>query len=249
MRRYMFRIPVDCYRLEEIRDMVIFGDRRVFNVFLNVRKLNLLYGKKEFDGILSDDECVFSVDGKWVKWFARAFGGAPTGKCFGGLHVIESFFSVSGDKKLGIYLLGAQDDALEGAVLALMKRFPGSVIAGRHNGFFKDKSAIIEDIRKSGAGVLFIALPSPQKELLGYEIFKKVPGLRYAAGVGGAFNILSGKTRRAPLLIQSAGLEWFYRCLQEPGVMFKRYYQDGIDFFKMALKELTGLTGRGQGHA
>ncbi|MDD5503716.1 MAG: WecB/TagA/CpsF family glycosyltransferase [Candidatus Omnitrophica bacterium] len=248
MRKYIFHIPVDCYGLGEIRDMVISGKKRVFNIFLNIRKINLLYGNKDFSTILSDDECVFSIDGKWVEWLARICG-IRTGRCFGGLHVIDSFFSASRDKKLGIYLLGAQEAALKGAVSVLTQRFPASFIAGSHNGFFKDKSLIIEDIRKSGAEVLFIALPSPQKELLGYEIYKKVPGLRYAAGVGGAFNILSGKTTRAPLLMQTAGLEWFYRCLQEPAAMFKRYYQDGIGFLKIALKEMSGFTNRRRGHA
>ena len=237
MRKFIFQIPVDSSSLDEICRDVING-RRVFNVFLNIRKINLLYNDKGvFADILSDKDSVFSVDGKWIKWLAN-LNGMNIRKCFGGLHVIEKFFSVSADNNLRIYLLGAREEVLEEAEAKLRARFPMAIIAGRHNGFFKDKEEVVEGIIKSQAEILFIALPSPQKELFGYDIFKKVQNLRYVAGVGGAFNIIAGKTNRAPVFMQTAGLEWFYRCLQEPAIMFKRYYIDGVDFFRIILKEM-----------
>ena len=110
--------------------------RRVFNVFLNIRKINLLYNDKSvFADILSDKDCVFSVDGKWIKWLAN-LNGMNVKKCFGGLHVIERFFSASADNNLRIYLLGAKEEVLEEAAVKLRKKFPMAIIAGRQFGFY-----------------------------------------------------------------------------------------------------------------
>jgi len=49
-------------------------------------------------------------------------------------------------------------------------------------------------------------------------------------GVGGSFDVVAGKVKRAPLWMQSAGLEWFYRLAQEPGRMWKRYLVTNIEF-------------------
>jgi N-acetylglucosaminyldiphosphoundecaprenol N-acetyl-beta-D-mannosaminyltransferase len=57
-------------------------------------------------------------------------------------------------------------------------------------------------------------------------------------GVGGTFDVAAGKVKRAPLWMQKAGLEWFYRFLQEPRRMFRRYFIDDMAFGGMILREL-----------
>ena len=56
----------------------------------------------------------------------------------------------------------------------------------------------------------------------------KVP---FAMGVGGTFDVMAGLTKRAPVWMQRNGLEWFYRFLQEPRRMFRRYFIDDMGFF------------------
>jgi N-acetylglucosaminyldiphosphoundecaprenol N-acetyl-beta-D-mannosaminyltransferase len=69
--------------------------------------------------------------------------------------------------------------------------------------------------RKRNADLLFVAISSPKKEhFLGrYQAEMKIP---FAMGVGGTFDVAVGKVKRAPVWMQKAGLEWFYRFLQEP---------------------------------
>ena len=55
-------------------------------------------------------------------------------------------------------------------------------------------------------------------------------------GVGGSFDVIAGKIKRAPPWMQQCGLEWFYRFLQEPAKMFKRYFVDDLMFFWLLLK-------------
>ena len=86
--------------------------------------------------------------------------------------------------------------------------------------------------------LLFVAISSPKKEqFLGrYQEEMKIP---FAMGVGGSFDVVSGKVTRAPLWMQRSGLEWFYRFLQEPRKMFRRYFVDDMAFFWLLLKALV----------
>ena len=93
-----------------------------------------------------------------------------------------------------------------------------------------------EEIRASGADMLFIGISSPKKEIfLGrYAASLGVPLLH---GVGGSFDILAGVTKRAPLAWQRAGLEWAYRVLQEPRRLWRRYFTTNSLFLWLALRE------------
>jgi N-acetylglucosaminyldiphosphoundecaprenol N-acetyl-beta-D-mannosaminyltransferase len=84
---------------------------------------------------------------------------------------------------------------------------------------------------------LFVAISSPKKEqFLGrWQAEMKVP---FAMGVGGTFDVAIGHVRRAPLWMQKSGLEWFYRFLQEPRRMFRRYFIDDMAFIWLFIKEL-----------
>ena len=98
--------------------------------------------------------------------------------------------------------------------------------------------AVVAQVRASRADVLFVALGSPHKEefLDRHQDAMQVP---FAMGVGGSFDVMAGMVRRAPRWMQRAGLEWFYRFLQEPRRMFRRYFLEDTRFFWLLLKELV----------
>ncbi len=81
-------------------------------------------------------------------------------------------------------------------------------------------------------------MSSPKKEhFLGrYEAELKIP---FTMGVGGTFDVVAGKVKRAPVWMRNSGLEWFYRFLQEPRRMFKRYFIDDMFFLWLLLKEFV----------
>ncbi len=79
-------------------------------------------------------------------------------------------------------------------------------------------------------------MSSPRKEeLLAAHLSEMGPV--FAMGVGGTFDVWAGHTQRAPVWMQSAGLEWFYRLLQEPGRMWRRYLVGNSRFVVIALRE------------
>jgi N-acetylglucosaminyldiphosphoundecaprenol N-acetyl-beta-D-mannosaminyltransferase len=94
---------------------------------------------------------------------------------------------------------------------------PGLAIAGTYAGSpaLEEEEAILERIRTANADVLFVAYGAPAQDLWIYRNLERLP-VAVAMGVGGAFDFLSGRQRRAPRSMQRAGLEWLYRLYREP---------------------------------
>ena len=69
--------------------------------------------------------------------------------------------------------------------------------------------------------MLFVAITSPKKEIF-LNKYKDIIKIPFIMGVGGSFDVVVGLTKRAPLWMQKAGLEWLYRLIREPGRMWKR---------------------------
>jgi len=93
---------------------------------------------------------------------------------------------------------------------------------------------VVEEIRKSGASLLFVAITSPRKENF-INHWREQLGVYFVMGVGGTFDVMAGKVKRAPKWMQNAGLEWFYRVIQEPGRMWRRYLKTNSQFLWMLI--------------
>jgi len=131
-----------------------------------------------------------------------------------------------------VYLLGAEEYVVKKAVEVLMTKYSGMTICGWHNGFYKNEKAIVDEIELARPDYLFIALPSPRKETFIMK-YKGLLNVGAFYGVGGAFDTIGGKCRRAPLLFQKIHLEWLWRVCQNPkqnGMRVLKYYPT---FFKM----------------
>lgn len=127
---------------------------------------------------------------------------------------------------LPIYLYGSRPDVLETLTKNLCNRFPKLIIAGSQPSKFRQVSAqekqeIIEQIRDSGAALTFVGLGCPRQEVWVYEYGEQL-GMP-ALAVGAAFDFHAGNLSLAPELLQKWGLEWFYRLMQEPKRLWKRY--------------------------
>ena len=129
-------------------------------------------------------------------------------------------------KHESIYLLGGEDWVVRNTAKFIQERYPQIVISGYQDGFFKDDGPIIQEIKRLHPQYLYIALPSPQKETLIQKI-KPMGVADVYYGVGGAFDTMGGKCRRAPLLFQKLNIEWVWRICQNPrqnGIRVLKYY-------------------------
>ena len=114
-----------------------------------------------------------------------------------------------------LYLLGAKPGVAEEAARNLEKQYPGLQIVGTHDGYFQDDGPVIEDIKASGAAVVFVCLGAPKQE----KWMKQngaATGARLLIGMGGCLDVVSGRVQRAPEVFQRLGLEWLYRVAKEP---------------------------------
>lgn len=114
-----------------------------------------------------------------------------------------------------VFLYGAKPGVADEAKKKLEERFPGIQIVGTMHGYEKDENVIVNAINASNPDILFVALGSPAQE---YWIVKHMDSLapKVYQGVGGSFDVVSGRLKRAPLLFQKLGMEWFYRLVKEP---------------------------------
>ena len=116
---------------------------------------------------------------------------------------------------LSLYLLGAKPGVAEQAAKNLAARYPGLKIAGTHDGYFKEDGPVVEDIRQSGADVVFVCLGAPKQELW-MEKNGPATGAHLLCGLGGSLDVFAGVVERAPKFWSDHGLEWLYRLCKEP---------------------------------
>jgi len=170
------------------------------------------------------------ADGMPVVWAIRA-SGQQMPERVPGIDLMDVLLKVAASNELRVYFLGAQQHVVEKLALLYKARFPGLQIAGFRNGYFgpDEHKAIVDEIRASGAHILFIGLPSPFKEIWS-ERYRDQLQVPVILGVGGSFDVLAGFIRRAPRLFQSLGLEWFWRLMMEPRKLWKRYLSTNSEF-------------------
>ena len=112
-------------------------------------------------------------------------------------------------------LLGAAPGVAEQAAVKLQAAYPGLVVCGTHDGYFKENGPVADAIRQARADLVFVCLGAPKQEKW-IAANGEAAGARLYIGLGGAIDVFAGKVERAPERFQKLGLEWLYRLIQEP---------------------------------
>lgn len=161
-----------------------------------------------------DSADVKICDGVGVSVAARMLYGRKVPRCTG-VDLFMHVAQLAAAERWKVFLLGATPASNEKASEALLRKFPGLVLAGRRHGYFDDSDAVVDEINASGARLLFVALGSPRQE---YWIGDNAPRLRpaFVMGVGGSLDILSGSATRAPETFCRFGAEWLFRLVSQP---------------------------------
>jgi N-acetylglucosaminyldiphosphoundecaprenol N-acetyl-beta-D-mannosaminyltransferase len=162
-------------------------------------------------------------DGIGVVIASRLVGDTVLPERVPGYDLVQETMREAVHKGYKYYFLGSKPGVSRLAKENMEAAYPGIQIVGEHDGYFKEDEipAILEDITASGANILLVALGAPKQEIW-IETYKdKLPLVKVAIGVGGALDVMSGTVKRAPLIFQKMGLEWFYRLVSQP-TRFKR---------------------------
>ena len=219
----------------DVIDHAISKNKFTQHVVVNVAKLVNMQN----DLVLSNSirQCdIINIDGMGIVLGAR-FLGLNIPERVAGIDLFLKLISMSAKKNYPIYLLGSKDEVVRNTASKLQSLYPQINIAGYHHGYFwENEEEIVKKIKVSGAKLLFVAITSPKKENF-INRWKEKLGVTFVMGVGGTFDVISDKVKRAPLWMQKYGLEWFFRIIQEPRRMWKRYLVTNTLYLYLLIKE------------
>jgi N-acetylglucosaminyldiphosphoundecaprenol N-acetyl-beta-D-mannosaminyltransferase len=160
------------------------------------------------------------ADSVGVQWAARLQGRRL--EKISGIDLMESLCVEAAGRGWRVYFLGAAPGVAEDTARVLTARYPGLHVVGTHHGYFKGKDNsrpceedIIHRIAEAKPDLLFVALSTPFQDGWIHKNRARLKA-KVAMGVGGSFDVISGRLRRAPAWMRAAGLEWLFRLLQEP---------------------------------
>jgi N-acetylglucosaminyldiphosphoundecaprenol N-acetyl-beta-D-mannosaminyltransferase len=215
-------------------DAAVAADRFTQHVVVNVAKIVNMQRDPQLDA--SVRECdIINIDGMGVVLGARLLGHNVPERV-AGVDLFHELLAMSASKGYSVYLLGAKNEVVGETTRRVQQLYPGLKLAGYHHGYFwDDEEAMVNKVRESGAQLLFVAITSPKKENF-INRWRDQLGVTFVMGVGGTFDVVAGKVKRAPVWMQKWGLEWLYRVIQEPRRMWKRYLVTNSKFAWMLLK-------------
>jgi N-acetylglucosaminyldiphosphoundecaprenol N-acetyl-beta-D-mannosaminyltransferase len=202
------------------------------NSILAARKSNYVMG-------VYNSADVVMCDGVPVQWASRLLR-TPLKQRLTGFDFFPHFIQHCAQKNYSVFFLGAREGVAKQLATFYQSRYPGIRVAGFYTppfaaSFSKEQNAImLSAINAAKPDVLFVSLTAPKQDIWIHQQLEHL-NVKLAIGVGAAFDSEAGSLKRAPILMQKMGLEWFYRFLQEPGRMFRRYFIEAPIFVPLVM--------------
>ncbi len=212
-------IPIYPYTMKEAVALLtdtVQKKQKLLVVTANAEIIMLAQNDPDYLKLLVHEAGVILPDGAGTVWAGRTLG-YDIPERVAGYDLYLELLKKSASEGIGVYFFGGKPGIAELAAQTGAQRYPGLKVAGTRNGYFNedDVPEIVRDINQSGAQILFAALGAPKQEKwLAQHKAELQPSL--LMGIGGSFDVLAGKVKRAPVFMQKARLEWFYRLLKQP---------------------------------
>ncbi len=235
----MFGIPMHAWTMKESVRLIknrLLERKFTSHSVVNVAKLVNMQTDTELSKSVTTCDIV-NIDGAGLVIAGRLMG-KQIPERVAGIDLFYKLLAMAEAENISVYLLGAKQNVITRTVQQLQHDYPDIDIAGFHHGYFSDyEQRVVGDIARSGANMLFVAISSPKKEIF-INRWKSVLNVQFVMGVGGTFDVVAGKVKRAPTFMQNLGLEWLYRIIQEPGRMWKRYLVTTSKFICMFIHNI-----------
>lgn len=180
---------------------------------VNLEQIALLSKNKNFTTYVNGSDVV-NIDGIIIYWYLRLKGFKLKSRALCADLLMDMLIRAN-ERRESVYLLGATQETLEQLAVNIQRQYPNINVVGYQNGYFKNEQSIVDDISYKKPDYLFIGMPSPYKEHF-IATYKHKLNAGVCFGVGGMFDILAGKAKRAPEKVQKMGIEWLYRITQNP---------------------------------
>lgn len=201
--------------VKRVRELISSKEKPSLIVTPNSEMLALAAEDNELARILNSAELA-TADGAGVVIASKILGEALEERV-AGFDLITQFFEEFAEEDINFYFLGSKPGVVDRAVKKLKLNYPDLNIRGYHHGYIDRDSQenIIAEINSKNIDLLLVGMGVPLQEKFLDNNLKKLK-VGAAVTVGGSFDVLAGEVKRAPLWMQKANLEWFYRLLQEP---------------------------------
>ena len=206
-------------------------EEKHFVVTANPETIMIAEKNVDFEKALLDHATIIIPDGMGVEKGASMLGYKMHGTITG-VDFVQQLFTYANEMHKSVFLFGAKAEVLTALTGKLKKEYPNVTIAGAIDGYVEDKDAIMEEIAKAKPDIVLIALGIPKQELLIYKHLHAFDKGIFV-GVGGSFDVLSGKKERAPEIFVKCKLEWVYRVAKEPKRLKRLMESNVVYLFKV----------------
>jgi N-acetylglucosaminyldiphosphoundecaprenol N-acetyl-beta-D-mannosaminyltransferase len=195
----------------------------------------------EFASVLHKADLV-TPDGMPLVWMLKLLGAKRQNRV-AGMDLLLSLCQSASESNIPVFFVGSQRQILDRMRTKLTANFPNLQIAGMEPLPFRpltegEQDNMLQTIEDSGAGMVFVSLGCPKQEYWMSKVNGRVNAVML--GIGGVFPVYAGIQKHAPKWVREIGMEWFYRLVQEPRRLWKRYLTTNVTFIRLALVQLAG---------
>ena len=220
-------------------EQMIGTDKKSYVVAINVDVVMKIEEDAYLKKIVDNADMVL-VDGKPLVWISKMYGKLLKEK-ISGSDLVPLLCEVAAEKGYKIFIIGGKDGIAERAKQKLEAKHPNIRIVGTYAppfGFEKNEkelNKINQMMSEVQPDLLIACFGCPKQEKWIYENIEKYDA-KVSVCAGATVDFLAGNVKRAPRWMSEHGLEWFYRFLQEPKRMFKRYFIDDVKIIRLIKK-------------
>ena len=180
------------------------------------------------------------LDGMPLCWSYKLFHGFKPER-IAGRHLMHALIQDALIKHRSVFFFGSTPEKLAKAEQFLLENYPGLLIAGMISPPFRtlsidENKAYADQINKSGASYVFVALGCPRQEIWMHQMKGEINATML--GIGIALEVLTGQQKSTPKWMENNGLEWLFRLLKEPRRLFRRYLVTNSMFILYLCKEI-----------
>ena len=213
--------------------------RHKYVVTPNVDHIVKLENDLEFREVYKNADLILA-DGKPLIWISKLYG-TPIKEKISGSDIFPKVCELARRKSYSMFLLGAGPGVAEIASHNIASIYHNINIVGTYSppfGFENNKheiNVILDKVNSVKPDILIVGLGAPKQEKFIYSYIEKLD-IGIAIGLGASIDFMAGNVKRAPKWVSDIGLEWFYRFLQEPKRLFKRYFVDDMKIIQLFFK-------------
>lgn len=221
--------------------------KKSYIVTPNIDHLVNIYRNSKFRMVYDNAEMKL-VDGMPIVKLAKFFK-KPFKEKISGADLTPKLFDLAYNKKYKIFILGSSNEVGKKVKEIYKQKFASDFQIEVYSppfGFEKNEQEVklsLNHINRFSPDVLFVALGSPKGEIFIYDNIDNI-NVPVSIQIGASIDFMTGSIKRAPKWMQNCSLEWFYRFLQEPKRMFRRYFINDIYFLKIIFLEIKNIVAK-----